>query len=70
MMHDNEHLEQSESDSAESKHSTNVILLTPLSSSFPGSICVDRGLWRPLSAWLQGVRGDRRHLLWANLSLG
>lgn len=63
-------LEPTESKSVESKQWTVVILLTLLPPSFPGGICVDRGLWGPLSAGLQGLWGDRCHLVWTDLSPG
>lgn len=38
--------------------------------SSPGGFCADWRLWWPLSAWLQGLRGDCGHILRADLSSG
>lgn len=64
-------LQPTGSEWAESKHWAGSNLLnSPAPSLLLGGVCVDWGLWGPLSAWLQGLRGDCCHLLWTDFSPG
>lgn len=64
-------LQPTGSEWAESKHRAGGNLLnSPAPSFLLGGVCVDRGLWGPLSARLQGLWGDCCHLLWTDFSPG